>query len=211
VKLLAMDTSTRLGSVALSDASGRVTECAIGTSVRHAESLLPAISALLAEAGLSPSDLAGVVVGEGPGSFTGVRVAAATSLGLSGSLGIPLFAFGSLLAEAAAVGVRGRPVCALFDARRAEVYAACHRFDDHGWRDILEPGAYPVADVLERLAPLAPLWTGEAVFHIAAALPDAEVPAPVETRAAALLRLARSDPAAGRVDRSAWEPAYLRP
>jgi tRNA threonylcarbamoyladenosine biosynthesis protein TsaB len=66
-----------------------------------------------------------VIVGAGPGSFTGVRVAAATARGLAHGLGVPLYAYSSLAAVAMETGLDGN-VCALFDARRGEVYAACY-------------------------------------------------------------------------------------
>lgn len=103
--ILAFDTSGPVGSVAL--AGGRET---LGSRFllhqsRHASALIPAVSSLLGEAEASPADLTGLVVGAGPGSFTGVRVAAATAKGLAAALGIPVWAVSSLLAAAASAGV----------------------------------------------------------------------------------------------------------
>jgi tRNA threonylcarbamoyladenosine biosynthesis protein TsaB len=74
-------------------------------------------------------DIEEVVVGAGPGSFTGVRVAGATAKGLVAALDVPLVAYSSLLALVAGVPATG-PVCGLFDARRGEVYAGCWRVGD---------------------------------------------------------------------------------
>lgn len=209
--LLAFDTSTPEGTVALQHGDRGAVERRIGSSVRHAESLLPAIAGLLDEGGFRPSDLAGIVVGSGPGSFTGVRIAAATARGLARALGIPLHAYGSLLAEAAATGPVEGPVCALFDARRDEVYAACYRFGADGGEPLLAAQAATLDEVLERLRDVNPSWTGEGAEKHAHALPTAPIPA-VMTRAAALLGLALGAPRDGLIERPGeWEPEYLRP
>ncbi|NJD09852.1 MAG: hypothetical protein FIB01_05200 [Gemmatimonadetes bacterium] len=103
-------------------------------------------------------------------------------------------------------------MCALFDARRGEVYAGCYRFGHGPLEVLLEPVALPLATVLERVAPLEPLFVGDGAVRYAARLPAAAVP-PLLTppRAAALLWLQELDPEAGRVREVAgWEPAYLR-
>jgi tRNA threonylcarbamoyladenosine biosynthesis protein TsaB len=208
---LAFDTSTPEGSVALRATDGRVVERSIGSRVRHAESLLPTIAEVLAEAGLAPADTGGIVVGAGPGSFTGVRIAAATARGLVRALDVPLFTYGSLLAEAAAAQILDTPVCAVFDARRDEVYAACYRFSDVGWSTLMEPEALSVAALTARLSDLAPVWTGEGAGSQERRLPGRRALRTI-TRAAALLQLARMAPDAGRCARPAhWEPDYLRP
>lgn len=209
--LLAFDTATPDGSVALGRDGSRALARRIGTSVRHAEALLPAIAELLEEAGCRPADLDGIVVGSGPGSFTGVRIAAATARGMVRALGIDLYAFGSLQAEAVATGLAERPVCAVFDARRGEVYAACYEVGPEGVRTVLEPVASTLAELAGRLADRRVAWTGEAVRRQREAVPEAPVE-PVMTRAEALLVLARRAPGAGlQALPSAWEPDYLRP
>src|SRR5690606_1081589 len=141
---LAIDTSTALGSVAVGRGSELLAEIVVGVSTKHSESLLPAIDYALRSAGLEPPDLGAVVVAGGPGSFTGVRVAGATAKGFVRALGVPLFAYSGLLALAAAVAAEG-PVCALFDARRGEVYAGCWRFPGDGAVEvIMPPTAAPV-------------------------------------------------------------------
>ena len=102
---LALDTSTPLGSVCLGVGSRVVAGKVIHGQGSHSSDLIPTISAVLKEAGADLSELAGLVVGAGPGSFTGVRVAAATAKGLAHALDIPLWAVSSLEAGAAAVDI----------------------------------------------------------------------------------------------------------
>jgi tRNA threonylcarbamoyladenosine biosynthesis protein TsaB len=210
--LVAIEAATDAGSVAVGDDRGLIGEVTVGMRTRHAESLLPGLQHLLKSGRIERSEIAGVVVGAGPGSFTGVRIAAATARGLAQGLGVPLYAYSSLAALAASTGVAG-VVCPLFDARRGEVYAACYEMDEAGvHRTLLQPMAAPVAEIVERLRQHAPHFVGEGAVRYAALLGIA-APPPLLPRAAALLRLAQADTAqAGRVELTAgWEPAYLRP
>jgi tRNA threonylcarbamoyl adenosine modification protein YeaZ len=89
--LLAIDTSTSVAVVALGDANGGL-EVADGWSsgYRHGEDLLPRVRDLLAGHGVRLQDLFGVIVGTGPGAFTGLRVGIATAKGIAHALAIPI-------------------------------------------------------------------------------------------------------------------------
>jgi tRNA threonylcarbamoyladenosine biosynthesis protein TsaB len=223
--LLALDSSTAYGSAAVGDASGVLAETVLRVAGGHSSALLPAIDRVMRTAGLRPSQLAGVVVGGGPGSFTGLRIAAATAKGMLCALDVPLYSYSGLLAVAAAGwGVEGA-VCAMFDARRRDVYAAVYRFGtDAGGADaaeldvVLKPAAWSLDHLLAELSMRPPsLFVGEAaIIHRAeiertlgsrVAPPHLSIP-----RASALVWLATRFPDLGRIqDRSAWEPEYIRP
>lgn len=208
--LVAIETSTDTGSVALGSGDELLGEVLIGMRSRHAEALLPALEFLLRTNRVRREEVTGIVVGSGPGSFTGVRVAAATARGLAHGLDVPLSAWSSLAVLAASTALDG-PVCAMFDARRGEVYAACYDLAGGTIREaLLEPLAGSVADIRERVAAWAPRFVGEGAVRYAAELgPDP--PAPVTPRASALLRLAWTGAAGGhRVDTADWEPGYIR-
>jgi tRNA threonylcarbamoyladenosine biosynthesis protein TsaB len=214
--VLALDTSTSVGSVAVGEGDRLLAEILLTVGSGHSSALLPAIDRALRSAGLEAGDLAGVVVGGGPGSFTGVRIAAATAKGIVHAAGVPMFAYSSLLAAAAGCWGADRPVCALFDARRRDVYAACYRFGAKV-DEVMAPEAVTVDEVLDRFrGGPPPLFTGEAaVIHRAeierasgARVVPAHLAAP---RASALLALLRAEPEAGRVAEPAhWEPDYVR-
>ncbi|HLY13080.1 MAG TPA: tRNA (adenosine(37)-N6)-threonylcarbamoyltransferase complex dimerization subunit type 1 TsaB [Candidatus Limnocylindrales bacterium] len=88
--LLAIDTATSEAVVALERPRADPTSAAWRTEQRHGEELLAAIDGLLTAAGLRPADLGGIVVGTGPGAFTGLRVGLATAKGLAHALGVPI-------------------------------------------------------------------------------------------------------------------------
>jgi tRNA threonylcarbamoyladenosine biosynthesis protein TsaB len=213
--LLAFDTSTRITSVALGDAAGVRAERTLGSQRSASEVLLPAIDAACAEAGVGPAEITGVVVGGGPGSFTGLRIAAATAKALCHSRGVPLWSYSGLAAVAMATAVGARPLCALFDARGGEVFCACYRFAG-GWEELLAPTVMHLDALLERTAGWDPLFAGEGAevyrpqierSRPGSLAPDHEAP----PRASALLRLHALDPERGAVsDVALWEPEYLR-
>ena len=122
------------------------------------------------------------------------------------------------MAVAAGCGAPG-PVCALFDARRGQVYAACYEFTDAGPEERLAPGAWRVDELIAELSGrgLRPVFAGEGALvyraAIAGALPDACVLPPhlAVPRAASLLWLRQVAPDLGRVDDpESWEPIYVR-
>lgn len=129
--LLALDTSTEVTSVGLAWlAEGHADMIASATedAPRAAMSrLLPMVGSLLSANGLSPVDIAEVIVGRGPGSFTGVRIGVATSKGLAQGLGVGLVGVGTL--DAIAWGFAGSDALlgVVGDAMRGEVYPALFR------------------------------------------------------------------------------------
>ena len=214
--VLALDNSTRGGSVAVGVGEQVVAQRVLEPTVGASSLLMPAVDEAVRAAGLVPRDLAAIIVGGGPGSFTGLRIAAATAKALARALGVPLYAYSGLMASAATLRHAGRPVAALFDARNREVFAGCWRFDGGGVDELLAPEILTVDQVVERLAPHGPIVVGDGASAYAPelrqALGDESVAeAADESPAAGLLWLARTIPERGRVAHPAgWEPEYLR-
>jgi tRNA threonylcarbamoyladenosine biosynthesis protein TsaB len=209
--LLALDTSGPAGSVAVGRGGHVLARVVLTRRAEHAARLVPAIAEALATRGLAARDVEGVVVGEGPGSFTGVRVAAATAKGLARALGVPLWAVSSLAGTALACG--GAPVrYALFDARQDRVYGACYRVAD-GVEVLVEPHAGVLTDALEQ-APEGAVFVGDgAARHRASiegagfAVSDDDAPVVAE----GLLAFLHARSPAPIADSAAWEPRYIRP
>jgi tRNA threonylcarbamoyl adenosine modification protein YeaZ len=231
-----MDTSTTLGTVAVAHGRDVLARAELGEQRTHASGLVPAIAEVLQEAGVDRDELAGVVVGAGPGSFTGVRVAAATAKGLAHALGIPMYAFSSLAAGAASVdaayvastGLRGAagrvPTVSdvrrsaaryiLFDARGDRLYAGCYMPTAGGFDTLVEPHATTIGELLSGDVPLAVFGGDGTDRHLneirgagfAVLPPGFGMPT-----ADGLLRLIAAQPDIEPIaDRGTWVPMYLR-
>ncbi len=232
--LLAIEVSSPLGSVAVSGGGGEVhTEWLLDPRA-HASAIIPAIGSVLERAGVSRRDLQGIVVGRGPGSFTGVRVGAATARGLSMALELPVWVRSSLAAAACSGGVRlpaqesvGRdqvappeggdpsPLQVLFDARGDRLYAATFRLDEGRLWTITPPHATTVSEVLASAVGGDAILTGSGVRAHEAVWREARVttaPPPLGVPTApGLLRLQSLDPQVEpEPPGSRWEPEYLR-
>jgi tRNA threonylcarbamoyladenosine biosynthesis protein TsaB len=129
--ILAFDASTPVTTVALARENGREVLTEISITARGAsETLLPAIHAALALAGEDLGSVGRVLAGVGPGTFTGIRIAAATARALSAGTGIPLSKNSTLDALAAPALSFSQDVLAVLDAKRGQVFA--RRYSEAG-------------------------------------------------------------------------------
>ncbi len=145
---LGIDTSTDV-RVGLADETGVLASRAVTDSRAHAEQLMPLVNASLAEAGRTLHDLGLIVVGVGPGPFTGLRVGVVTAQTLGFALGVPVRGVCSLDAVAAGHLVAGNPggeFLAVSDARRREVYWARYAADG---RRVEGPAVSPASELPE--------------------------------------------------------------
>lgn len=125
MNLLAIDTSTEIASVALS-LKGEISSAEQGAQRSHARLILPMIEKLLAEAELSLNQLDAIVYGQGPGSFTGLRIACSVAKGLAYAQDLPLYPVSSLaaIANEALNNHEESKVLAVLDARMNQLYWA---------------------------------------------------------------------------------------
>ncbi len=214
--LLAIDTATDQASVALGAAGAEPFEENLVGARRHASALLPMIQRLLKRASISLDDVRGIVLSDGPGSFTGLRVGAAAAKALVQARQLPLWVAPSLLVRAAGVAQDDQLVLAVSSALRGELYAAAYRFrgdeihtalipsvrrPDELMAGMLRPdrvvGEAP-ADILSALG----AWSGQPVIGPPRGAPHA----------AQLLQLVGRAGGARLIERVAeWEPVYGRP
>ena len=214
---LALETATDRASVAIGESAADAVEESLDGARRHGGGLLPMIETVLRRRGVTLDGVSGVVVSDGPGSFTGLRVGASVAKALVHARGLPLWTAPSLLVRAAGVaGAGGRLVLAVADALRGDVYAAAARFETSGVRTELEPGVWrPEALAELDLAPDA--LVGEVPPAALVALQrwtGLEIIGPPEgaPHAARLIGLVAAGGGARRVqDVRGWEPVYGRP
>ncbi|MHB1950700.1 MAG: tRNA (adenosine(37)-N6)-threonylcarbamoyltransferase complex dimerization subunit type 1 TsaB [Acidiferrobacteraceae bacterium] len=129
VRLLALETSQDVCSVALA-VDGAVIVRSEHTPRAHASRLLPMVDEVLAEAGIGLRALDAIAYGRGPGSFTGLRIAAAATQGLAFGSDRPVIPVSTLAALAQALP--GRHAAIAVDARMDQVYWGVYRRDDDG-------------------------------------------------------------------------------
>ncbi len=220
--VLALEASGECASVALRLGDGRLLQ-RFSSGEKQSLFLLPAVDALLAEAGLVPSHLALIAVGRGPGAFTGVRFALSAAQGLAYGLGVPAVGVSTLAALAFDGAKRGgvgggETLLALLDARMGELYAGQYRIggaclvEPVGEEFLAAPGElaqrlsrsdcrWVAGSVLDQDARLAAWLRMRGILAIPQARPSA---AAVAELGLAAWRLGRAGPAA------ALTPAYLR-
>lgn len=124
--VLAIESATDAAGVAVADDEGLLALAAVGRGRRHAETIAPAVVSVCRAAGVDLDALDAIAVDVGPGLFTGLRVGIATAKGLAFARSVPIVAVTSLdvLAGAAAAARPERPLVAVVDARRGEVFWA---------------------------------------------------------------------------------------
>ncbi|MBA2389437.1 MAG: tRNA (adenosine(37)-N6)-threonylcarbamoyltransferase complex dimerization subunit type 1 TsaB [Geodermatophilaceae bacterium] len=126
---LAVDTATAgivVGVVSVTAHPHVLAERRTHSPARHGETVPPAIAAVLIEAGCTPSQLEAVVVGIGPGPFTGLRVGIVSAAAYADALGVPVYGVGSLDAVALGLPEQAGLTVVATDARRREVYWAIY-------------------------------------------------------------------------------------
>jgi tRNA threonylcarbamoyladenosine biosynthesis protein TsaB len=132
MRILAVDTSTLSGSVALLDDLQVAAEWNLQAAQTHNRRLLKTIDGVLSDVGWTVDMVDGFAVTLGPGSFTGIRIGISTIKTLAWVLGKRYAGIPTLDALAAPVQFAARPVCALIDARRQQVYSAWYEPNGDG-------------------------------------------------------------------------------
>lgn len=217
MRVVAVDTSTALGSIALLDGDREVLAIERRVSNAHGESLLPALDEAMARAGWTPRDVDRWAVGVGPGSFTGTRIGVATVKGIQLATGAELVAVTGF--EALAFGLAPSDpssVIAVIAAMRGEVFLGGPAIAPSYHR--VELAAAALRDALDAssdaTAPSSLVIAGEAASAVdwsALATPPRLVTSPPHDvpRAASIARIAASRAQADAPDRV--EPLYVRP
>lgn len=190
MNVLGIDTSTAASAACVLRADGAAFEVEpaaerLASRPGHASELMPAVARCMEDAGMEWDDLDAIGVGVGPGAFTGLRIGVATARALAHSSGVELRPVSSLAALAFGAGDDPgrngdgppRPVLALIDARRGEVFGALHEGETQVW----EPFVAPPEAVAGRLreAGIAPRAAGDGAVRFRDVLEaaGAEIPA----------------------------------
>ncbi len=158
MKILSLDTSATIASVALVEDDRLLAEYTLNNGNTHSETLLPMVVAILDAHGMDMEEVDLFAASTGPGSFTGVRIGAATLKGLAFDSGKPCVGVSTLEAIAENLVLRQGLICPVMNARRSQVYTALFRSDGEKLTRLSPDEAISIAELDERLA-----FYGEAV------------------------------------------------
>lgn len=127
MRVLAIDTSNLVLSVAVVEEDRVLAEMTTNQQKNHSVRLMDCVSELLDATDTLPDQLSGVGVAKGPGSYTGVRIGVASAKSMAWTLNLPIIGVSSL--QTVAMNALGFPglIVPLFDARRGQVYTGCYR------------------------------------------------------------------------------------
>jgi len=151
MKILAIETSTMLGGIAVMDESSLIVESRLNVKSTHSERLMTEIEHCLKQANINISDIDVFAVATGPGSFTGLRIGLSTVKGFSYATGKPIVSVPTLEAFAWNFPYSKYPVCPMLDARKKEVYAALFEWKNEGFAKIVDEASIDPVELSKKL------------------------------------------------------------
>lgn len=151
MKILAIDASGIVASVAIASENEMIAEYTIKNKKTHSQTLLPMIDKVLKFTDTDIKDIDYIAVTEGPGSFTGLRIGAATAKGLAQACNIPIVSVSTLESLAYNVFETDKLICSIMDARRDNVFGAIYAREKDGLEVIKEQAALPIEEMINEL------------------------------------------------------------
>ena len=139
MKILGIDGSGLVASVAIVEDDNLIGEYTTGYKKTHSQTLLPMLDELSKMVELDLNTLDAIAVAAGPGSFTGLRIASATAKGLGLSLGCPIVSVPTVDALAFNLWGSETIICPIMDARRGQVYTGLYQFGTDGQFKTIKP------------------------------------------------------------------------
>lgn len=151
MKLLVLDSSGLVASVALIEDDQLIAEYTTGNKLTHSQTLLPMLDEVIKRTSFEIEDIDAVAVAKGPGSFTGLRIGAATAKGLGLALDKPIIPVPTVDGLAYQLFGTSMIICPMMDARRKQVYTGIYRFENHQLVTLKEQWAAPIEELLDEL------------------------------------------------------------
>ena len=151
MKLLVLDSSGLVASVALIEDDQLIAEYTTGNKLTHSQTLLPMLDEVIKRTSFEIEDIDAVAVAKGPGSFTGLRIGAATAKGLGLALDKPIIPVPTVDGLAYQLFGTSMIICPMMDARRKQVYTGFYRFEGSEMKVLKEQCAQSVEDTLIQL------------------------------------------------------------
>ena len=165
---LGIETSSLVSSLALLEGDTLLGELTMQAGLTHSEQLVPHIELLLNQAQIDKSDLTGIVVAIGPGSFTGLRIGMGTAKAMAYALKIPLYGVMTMDGMAYNVPYTDRLISVLIDAQKKNVYEARYRWEGNQLLRIQDPMVKAAVDLVQELEDQgqATLFLGDGIKRV---------------------------------------------
>lgn len=151
MKILGIDSSGLVASVAVVEDGQMVAEYTVNYKKTHSQTLLPMLDEIARMTELDLKTIDVIAVAAGPGSFTGLRIGSATAKGLGLALGKPLVSVPTLEGLAYNLCGTDKVVCPLIDARRSQVYTGIYEFHGNELKRIEDQMAVEVGEIAQKL------------------------------------------------------------
>ena len=166
MRVLALDSSGIVASVAVVEDDTLVAEYTVNYKKTHSQTLLPMLDEIVKMTELDLKTIDAIVVAKGPGSFTGLRIGSATAKGLGLALDKPLVGIPTVEALAYNLYDVNGLICPIMDARRRQVYTGIYRYEDHRLMTVKDQMAVGIEELLSMLNEM-----GEAVTFLGDGVP----------------------------------------
>jgi len=160
MKILALETSGTVAGAALVEDEMILSEFILNNKLTHSQTVMPLVDEILKRAETDISEVDYFACSQGPGSFTGLRIGAATAKGFGLSLNKPVIGVPTLDALAYGIFNNDKIICPIIDARRNEVYTGFYTWDNGKFKKLCENEALHIDEVLSRAA----VYNKEVVF-----------------------------------------------
>lgn len=149
MKLLAIDTTGQTASAAIVEEDKLIAEFTLNYKLTHSQTIMPMIAEICEKSETKPGEVDYIACTSGPGSFTGLRIGAATAKGLALALKKEIVPVPTLDALAYNVFETNKIICPIMDARRSQVYTAFYRWEKGNLRRLTEMMAISIDEVIE--------------------------------------------------------------
>lgn len=219
MKLLALDSSGLVASVAIVAETGVLAEYTVNYKKTHSQTLLPMLNEIVQMIGIELSEVDGIAIAAGPGSFTGLRIGSATAKGLGLALKKPIIPVPTMDGMAYNLYGTADLICPLMDARRNQVYTGLYEFKEDEFSIVEEQMAVEIDEIVKVINKMgrSVIFLGDGADVYASKINELiEVPysfAPIHLnrqRASAIGALALSYGEEKMVTAADHEPVYLR-
>lgn len=151
MKILGIDSSGLVASAAIVADDSLVAEFTVNNKQTHSQTLLPMVEKVVEMSGIELSELDGIAVAAGPGSFTGLRIGSSTAKGMALVLNKPIIPVPTLEGLAYRAALAEGVICPLMDARRNQVYTGIYQMQDGRLFCLKEQTAEDILEVVDRL------------------------------------------------------------